>query len=247
MSLVTIYYIIILLIIGVDSVGRSQLLKDVVSGKETIENVLLRLKIILSDLGNDSIMDWVNGEFQGYKKEEDVPSYRVIKGLAMGDFLVNFKTMYRQAQVPLQNLINKEAIDEITTLHLKDGISTIQNVLSGEDRNNYGIVIPTAYCHTISVGKLQIISMRVTAPHNMLAGIVSCVKSKLVEVIMELEKQFDNLDDLDIKSQVDEDPSKKEEVLYNLQQIIYDHSINVGDKNKIENSKLGNMFGETKS
>ena len=227
--------------------GRSQLLKDIVSGKDSMENVLLRLKIILSDLDNDSIMDWVDGEFQGYNQNEDVPPYRVVKGHAIGDFLVNFTSMYTQAQVPLQNLIKQEEIDKITTLHLKDGISTIQNILSGENKNNYGVVIPTAYCHAISLDTLQLTSMRVTIPYNMLNGIVSCVKSKLVEVIMELEKQFDNLDDLDIKSQIEEDPSKKEEVSYNLQQIIFDSSINVGDKNKIAKSRLGNMFGGQKA
>ncbi|WP_269800869.1 AbiTii domain-containing protein [Bacillus sp. SN10] len=46
--------------------ARSQLLKDVVSGQASLENILLRLKVILSDLDNDLTMSWIQGELHGY-------------------------------------------------------------------------------------------------------------------------------------------------------------------------------------
>lgn len=76
-----------------------------------------------------------------------------------------------------------------------------------------------------------------------LDGIVSNVKSKLVDIVMELEKQFDHLDDLDIKEQVEKSSNIKDQVTYNIEQIIYEESIEIEDKNKISKSRLGHLFG----
>jgi hypothetical protein len=229
---------------GNDKMARSQLLKDLVGGNVSIENVLLRLKVILTDLNNEAIMNWINGELQGYKETNDVPKYRILEGAPMGTFVVNHRYKYTDAQVPLESLLPQDIIDEIITLKVRDSIATIQIILNGENRDNYAKQIPTSFCHQISKEQLQIAGMNVKFPSNRLDGIVSNVKSKLVEVVMELEKQFENLDDMDIKSQIEENSSKTEQATYNIGQIIYEGSIDIGDRNKFSKSKLGHfLFG----
>lgn len=230
---------------GVRDMARSQLLRDAVSGKESIENILMRLRVILSDLKNENIMNWVNGELGGYKDKKVLPPYRILIGNITGTYLVNFTTQYTNHPVPLQFLISKEQKDELSTIRMKDGIGTIQNILQGEHRESYGRVIPTEYCHTISTDDLQIAGMRVLVPSNRLDGIVSQVKIKLVDVIMELEKEFKNLDELDIRSQMEENNSASH-VINIIENIIYDESINVGDKNKINQSSFGHLLGMKK-
>lgn len=226
--------------------ARSQLLIDVVNERVSIDNILLRLKVILSDLQNESIMSWVNGELQGYSKNEEVPKYRVLKGTALGTYLVNYQTQYTNAPVPLKFLIPDDLIDKLETVYVRDSLSAIQNVLNGENRENYGSIIPTDLCHSISKDEIQIAGMRVSIASTLLDGILSNVKSKLVDIVMELEKQFDNLDELDIKTQIEVSSSKKEKVIYNIEQIIYEGSINIGDKNKIAKSKLGHFWSREK-
>ena len=48
--------------------------------------------------------------------------------------------------------------------------------------------------------------MTIEISFNLLDNIKSTVRSKLVDIVMELEKEFDNLDDYDLSSQVEEDP-----------------------------------------
>lgn len=224
--------------------ARSQLLKDIVSGKESIENILLRLKVILSDLDSDPIIDWVNGELEGFKGQNDiVPQYRILKGTPIGTFLVNYTFKYTDAPVPLRTLItDNELYDRITSLEMTDSLSAIQNILSGENRDNFAKVIDTDLCHRISIEELQIAGMRMKFGSNQLDGIVSKVKSKLIDITMELEKQFYNLDELDIGEQVEEDSTKRDSVVYNIQNIIYDGSLKIGDKNKVVKSKLGHLL-----
>ena len=103
-------------------------------------------------------------------------------------------------------------------------------------------VIPADYYHSISNVSLKIISLSIRFSSIQLNEVISCVKHKLVEIIMELEKKFDYLDKLDIKSQVEADPTKKELVTNNIVNIIYDESITIGNGNKISKSELGHSF-----
>lgn len=222
--------------------GRSQLLKDLVGGKTSIESILMRLKIIMSDLDNEVIMDWINGELGGYSDNSELPNYRVFKGVPTGTFLVNQSVKYTNSLVPLESLIHQDEVDKVTTLHFSDGIASIESMLSGENRENYAKQIPTAYCHRISNIDLQIAGMNVKVPSNRIEEIVSQVKLKLTEIILELEKKFDNLDELDIRPQLNDD-EKKNQVIYNIEKIIYGDSIEVGDRNKIQKSKLGKFLG----
>ena len=58
---------------------------------------------------------------------------------------------------------------------------------------------------------------------------------------MELEKGFDNLDSLDISSQLNVET--KTQLTININNIVYDESIKIGDKNRVRNSPIGNILG----
>lgn len=222
--------------------ARSQLLKDIVTGKEDIESVLLRLKVILSDLNNDSINEWVKSELEGYDEDSILPSYRVVEGNPKGTFVVNYRTQNTNSYIPLDHLLKREEIKELTTVKITDNIGTLYKVLSKEG-NEYGKLIPTSYCYSISIPTLQILSMIIEVPQNILSGVTSSMKSKLVDIVMELEKEFENLDELDISSQIKEKPGKAEQITYNVEKIIFDGSIKLGDGNKVKNSGIGRFFG----
>lgn len=228
--------------------ARSQLLKDIVSGKESMESILLRLKVILSDLDSEPIIEWVNGELEGYKGKTDIlPEYRVLKGTPMGTYYVNYNVKYTNAQVPLTLLIkDDEVYNNVITLHVIESFSAIQNMLGKEDHGNITKTIDTGFCHTISTEELQLAGMHIRFGSNQFDDIVSKVKSKLIDIVMELEKQFINLDELDIGKQVNEDTTKRDEVVVNIQNIIYDESVKIGDKNKISKSRFGHLFGGNK-
>lgn len=119
-------------------------------------------------------------------------------------------------------------------------------MLNKENRENISKMIDTGFCHAISTEELQITGMNVRFGSNQFDDIVSKVKSKLIDIVMELEKQFINLDELDIGKQVNEDTTKRDEVVVNIQNIIYDESVKIGDKNKISKSRLGQFFGGSK-
>lgn len=221
--------------------ARSQLLKDAVNGKASLENIFFRLKVILSDLESDSIKKWIDGEIEGYKPDEELPSYRIIKGVITGTYLVNYEYQYENQPVPLTLLINDEERErKLHTMLFRDGIGTIQNFIESEKDTHYRKVFPPEFCSSISTEEIQIASMKITAPSNAMTGLLAQVKAKLVDVIMELEKEFDNLDDLDIRTQVQDNDSVVQTVTH-IEKIIFGSPIEIGDNNKFTRSGIGNI------
>ncbi|WP_410491636.1 hypothetical protein QMA40_12050 [Bacillus thuringiensis] len=226
--------------------AKSQLLKDTVSEQSSFENILLRLKVILSNLDNELIMSWIEGELTGYKLDDKLPDYRVVTGIPMGKFIVNGSFEYTDSQVPLGQVLEPDMIKDLVRMPILDTIKTLEEILSGENKEDYCLVVPTELCHGISTQELQILAMKIKCPSNFISKVISNVKSKLVDVIMELEKQYENLDELDIKSQVEENKHKKEKVIFNIENIIFDGSIKMGNNNKIKRSKFWSFFGGEK-
>lgn len=228
--------------------ARSNLLKDTVSGKVDIENILLRLKIILSDLEDDNILGWIEGELRGYGEGDIVPEYRMIKGRAMGTYVINQRVQYKNALVPLNfTELNEKMIEQMLSMNVKDGISIIEKNLKSENRNKLGKPISTEICHSISSYQLQILNITVMYSANDFETILSKVKDKIVDIIMVLEKNFgaDAIDEMDISKQVIEYPGKKQEAVMFINQVVYNDTpttIDIGDKNKIKQSKIGEFL-----
>jgi|GEM_PF-449889 len=229
---------------------RSNLLKDTVSGQVDLENILLRLKIILSDLEDKDILGWIEGELRGYSEKDIVPDYRIIEGRPMGMYIVNRTAKYTNSLVPLHfTTLNNDTIDEILNLNVRDGISTIEKNLKSEDRDNLGKPIPTELCHSISSPQLQILSMDIMFAANDFEGILTHVKNKIVDVIMVLEKNFGSnaIDEMDISKQVIDEPKKRKEAITYIHQLVHNDtstSIEVGDNNKLKNTRIGKFWSK---
>ena len=83
---------------------------------------------------------------------------------------------------------------------------------------------------------IQSVEIRLSMPQ--ILNIFPKVENKLLDILMYLEKQFGNLDELDI----DVDSKSKQEIkeiTNHIYVMIYnDQSITIGDKNKIKNSNI---------
>ena len=91
---------------------------------------------------------------------------------------------------------------------------------------------------------MNIISARVIVGVQCIADILATIENRLLDALLLLEKEFGNLDDLDI------DVSQKttdelQEIIRNLYVIIYNNqSVNIGDNNKIKDSQIASTIEE---
>ncbi|GHH99718.1 AbiTii domain-containing protein [Neobacillus kokaensis] len=232
--------------------ARSNLLKDTVSGQVDLENILLRLKVILSDLEDKDILGWIEGELRGYSEEDIVPDYRIITGRAMGTYIVNGAAKYSNALVPLHfTAMDKDMIDKMHIINVRDGISTIEKNLKSKNRDRLGRPVPTELCHAISSYELQIVGMDIMFAANDFEAILSNVKDKIVDIVMMLEKNFGTnaIDEMDISEQVVDEPEKRNKAITYIHQVVYNDtstSIEIGDRNKFRETKVGRFWSKNK-
>lgn len=222
--------------------SRSQLLKDLVASDPDIESILSRLSIILSDLPDTDktiqINEWINNELSGYPDNDSLPTYRIIKGRPIGMYVVNGIHQYKNALVPIRlSQMPTEKIAEWELIKLTNSIREIQNVI--KQNEPLGISIPTELLHIYSTYQLQMLQVTMQIASSQLFTIENTVKSKLRKIILELDKEFNNIDELDISEELSANPQKTKEVTQTIYNTITDKSINIGDNNKIKRSNLG--------
>lgn len=71
-------------------------------------SILLKLRLLAARLGSDTLEEWVKHESEGYPRDSDVPSYRVVGVTYRGTFLGPFGSGIKNAQIP-PYLIEKHA------------------------------------------------------------------------------------------------------------------------------------------
>ncbi|GAA0448404.1 hypothetical protein GCM10008983_28050 [Lentibacillus halophilus] len=214
--------------------SKSQILKDLVGGEERLESVLMRLKVILADLENEEINKWINSEIQGYETVNDVPPYRVLKGRPIGTYMLgNLK--HTNASIPL-NHISTELREQMLTINITDGALGIKSLL--DSTSEVGRPVPAEVCQRLSHVGFYLSGMRIEVSPNQLQGIVANIKNKVTNIIMKLEKDFGNLDSLDVFSG-EGSPKELESIQQYIISVIYDNSITIGDENKIKTSNVG--------
>ncbi|MCR1822068.1 AbiTii domain-containing protein [Terrisporobacter muris] len=214
--------------------ARSKLIKDFISSNMDIDTALQNLMVILYCLDNERLVNWVSKELSGYDTDDELPEYRKLQGIVRASFIVGYveysKRQFGIAHLDEQmqeNLLNTHIYSSISTLiEMKDKEVCIGKPIPPEF---YGILQESTNAH--------ITNASVDVDLGMVNDIISKVKTKILETLLFLEKEFGNLDDLDIDISI-----KTEEELKNIVQKIqvnlYDNSITIGDNNKIKSSNM---------
>ncbi|PFR33680.1 hypothetical protein COK29_34010, partial [Bacillus cereus] len=73
--------------------------------------------------------------------------------------------------MPLGRVLEQDMIEDILKIPLLDDIKTLEEILSGENKENYCMVVPTDLCHGISTAELQILGMKIQCPSNYISKV----------------------------------------------------------------------------
>ena len=175
--------------------AKSEILKQLVNNEITLEIGLGRLMIIASDIGNQELYDWAEKELMGYGKEDELPPNRILK---MGQMLYSgINGSFQVTNVPLPlGWIPDIAVNMLNNNRHIEGIAAIQEYANRES----GYVGRDCGFLAGEIGKHGVQCYEITMRHgaqeyvNMLAKI----RTKLISVFIRLDKEFGNLDDLDV-------------------------------------------------
>ena len=214
--------------------AKSKIIKELVNEEITLSVALKRLIVLANDLNDLELKSWAEKEYKGYLAEDELPEYR---------YLTSSNFTYSGINGRVQ--VNNQPLDTgfITPKYLKDmkinkilePISTIEQKSTLEDQSMY---IDRSYLSgdvfnnsTDGYSGIQCTSIRQNFTSTQFKSIIETVNSKVLDILLKLDKEFGNLDDLDIGSE----KNTKEEI-DNIKQDI--KVIIFGDKANIKNSSL---------
>lgn len=214
---------------------RSKIIKDFINSSTSTEIVLRHLKVLLNDIGDKTLIDWVTNELMGYRGNiSSLPNYRKLKGVLKADCIVGF-TKYSNYLLPLSHL-DEKTVDSLLSIDFHQSISNLENIAT--NGNSISKYIHSECFPIIQKGcNAQVISARVCIDSGYIRDVLSTVNNKILEILLLLENEFGNLDDFYIDTSA-KNTCELNTIIENLNLIIYDNSINVGDNNQIKRSEL---------
>jgi len=104
---------------------------DLLSSEESnLATALLKTKILLYKLGENELLDWVNGELQGYSDITDLPDYRILPLTIRGN-VSNGAYRYSNQSLPLLHL-DEDVRVKLDTNYLTQSIAVIEGYAENE-------------------------------------------------------------------------------------------------------------------
>lgn len=231
--------------------AKSRIIKELANSEVTISTALKRTKVLLQELDNQEILNWVNYEIEGYPKGEDVPEYRMITGQLRGTYFKGSMASHMTYNnVPLSlGKMPDETKRDFLIRPITEGIEALNETIEQTDKGGtFAFVVPADFypiiAHFNNDPYMMIVSANVELSIPQIRNIFSKVESKLLDILAFLEKKFGLLDELDIDVEAKTDEEIKEIINHIYYIIFNDNSVEIGDKNKINNSTISSQITE---
>lgn len=172
----------------------SDIINDLVDDQLSFSVALYKTKILATRVGNHNLLNWVNNELKGYPNKDSLPAYRITQGSIIGDF-INGRNQVSNYPLPLpefgENMDNgiREfcLFDSAATLELfakSDNPSLVLRFPDGMKRSLEDILRNTNGPY------FQLLNIGLTVPIHFANQALSAAKDKLLEFMLEIEKEF---------------------------------------------------------
>lgn len=213
---------------------RSKIIIELIKDEISVVQAMDILNLLLQDITDKKIKKWLDNEINGYNSKDKIPEYRIVKTNLKGNFNAGGYQFTKQ-DIP----IKPECAKEYLTINVLSSIYEIsQFSLAEKESKEHCLTIPL---HALIAQNISMINGEVFSAYRELSlyshtNILAKIKSKLIQIFVELEKKYGNLDNYYIDFSNDK---KEKEVVQNIINIINDSSTHIGNENKIEKSKIG--------
>ncbi|MBI5791669.1 MAG: hypothetical protein HZA63_09355 [Rhodocyclales bacterium] len=154
--------------------------------------ILLKLRLLAARLGSQPLAEWVKHESEGYPSDADLPDYRIISVSYTASFSGPFGSGIRNAQIS-PYLIEKFAGKQWVRYEMRESIAAVDDLL-GSSKKGGSLGINAANLILLLQGKVYpgyaCNDVTGTISRSSLAEIRHSVRSRVLELTIELEKSI---------------------------------------------------------
>lgn len=230
--------------------AKSKIIKDLANSKVDTMTALKRTKVLLSEVGDDEVKKWINYEITGYPSDVKLPEYRIAKGGLFGSYFKGSMASHMtwtNVSIPLGSMPDEQQ-DMLLTAEFREGVEALKQLernISVKD-SHLSRVIPAdlfpLIAHYNNDPYMMITSARVIIGEQFLTNIFSEIENRLLDILLLLEKEFGNLDDLDLDV-TSKAPEELQEIGDKINYIVYqDHRVTIGNDNSIKGSTIASSM-----
>jgi hypothetical protein len=174
------------------------LIKEIAYDKITLTQALTRAKLIAYKIENETFRIWISNELDGYSSGEDAPQYRILEVETVGSVVDSFGRNY-EIQIGIASKTKEQLNIDLYKWHVNEGIASLERMVSKASGDfMYMQLGPEA---TEFIGQFIQLPHGVTLKHllkkigvSMLFDISNKTKQKLLDTLLELNKEFPNLE-----------------------------------------------------
>jgi len=211
---------------------------DILSSENTnLENALIKTKVLLHKMGEKVLLNWINNEINGYTKEDKIPEYRIISTSVYGTATNGYTTRWENHRLPIGHL-SKKIQKSLSVQEMDESISALE--ILAKSKNTLSAPLPTEYCPSFAKGLgngIYVESAYKQITQTQIVQILTQIRNRLLDFLLELSERLEESSDDDIKSQ-----SKKigTSELFNHTIFGDNTTIIVGDNNSNSSNQVKN-------
>ena len=229
--------------------ARSAIIKDLANSTVDTMTALKRAKVLFAELGNDDLLEWVSYEIAGYPADANLPDYRKVRGRLVGSYIKGSMASHMKwtnVSLPLGKM-PENIQDELLAVYFREGVGALKQLAeSSMEDGLLGKTIPADFFPVIATYNndpyMYITSAKVIIGPQLIQDVFATVENRLLDALIVLEKEFGNLDELDIDITAKTSDELKS-IIDKLIVIVYnDNSVSVGDGNRIKNSAIASSL-----
>lgn len=197
---------------------------SVVQEGTPLGSVLLKLRLLAARLGSEPLEEWIKHESEGYPRDSEIPSYRVVEVSYSGTFSGPFGSGINNAQIP-GYLIEKFAGKKWTKHEIRDGIAAVDELIRSSADGDGTLGIDASNLILLLQGKVYADyacnGVQGTISRAALTELQYAVRSRILELTLELEKSIPAAAEITFGSPESSEKFNSEKVNQISQQIIY--------------------------
>ena len=232
--------------------ARSAIIKDLANSTVDTMTALKRAKVLFAELGNDDLLEWVSYEIAGYPADANLPDYRKVRGRLVGSYIKGSMASHMKwtnVSLPLGTMPDNTQ-EALLSVYFREGVGALRQLAeSSKEDGQLGKTIDADLFPVIATYNndpyMYITSANVLIGPQLIQDVFSTVESRLLDALIVLEKEFGNLDELDIDISAKTSDELKA-IIDKLIVIVYnDNSVSVGDGNRIKNSTIASSLKQS--
>lgn len=190
----------------------AQIINDLIDSDKSLTSPILKTKVLASKLKNQELLFWVNNEFSGYSNTDSLPKYRIVAAQLKGVYKNGYQ-VYNNAPLVASVLPSKLA-EYMNKAKLNMSVESLESYLDADKSGVLEENLPAEICSMITKGYermgnhfFEVISAYKEFPKTAIVQVLSEIRSKLLDLMLEIDDKYGNtdLDDLIIqKTKVNE-------------------------------------------